>query len=77
LGEAREANRDFASPHVLQRYARRRRSADTLDALSFDALVRAFTWRAPPLVALRGFGMRVLDALPPLKRKLTAHAAGR
>jgi 2-octaprenyl-3-methyl-6-methoxy-1,4-benzoquinol hydroxylase/2-octaprenylphenol hydroxylase len=77
LGEAREANRDFASPHVLQRYARRRRSADTLDALSFDALARAFTWRASPLVALRGFGMRALDALPPLKRKLTAHAAGR
>jgi 2-octaprenyl-3-methyl-6-methoxy-1,4-benzoquinol hydroxylase/2-octaprenylphenol hydroxylase len=77
LGEAREANRDFASPHVLQRYARRRRSADVLDALSFDALARTFAWRAPPLVALRGIGMRALDALGPVKRKLVEHAAGR
>lgn len=77
LGEAREASRDFAAMHVLQRYARRRRSADTLDALSFDALARAFAWRAPPLVVLRGIGMHAVDALGPLKRKLTAHAAGR
>ena len=77
LAEARDAGRDFAAPHVLQRYARRRRSADTLDALSFDALARAFAWRAPPLVALRGIGMRAADALAPLKRRLAAHAAGR
>jgi 2-octaprenyl-3-methyl-6-methoxy-1,4-benzoquinol hydroxylase/2-octaprenylphenol hydroxylase len=77
LGEARDANRDFASRHVLQRYARRRRSADTLDALSFDVLARTFAWRAPPLVALRGLGMRALDALGPVKRKLVEHAAGR
>lgn len=77
LGEARDANRDFAAIHVLQRYARRRRSADTLDALSFDALSRTFAWRAPPLVALRGFGLRAVDAMGSVKRKLTAHAAGR
>jgi len=77
LSEARDANRDFAAPHVLQRYARRRRSADTLDALSFDALARTFAWRAPPLVALRGIGMRAMEALGPLKRKLSEHAAGR
>jgi 2-octaprenyl-3-methyl-6-methoxy-1,4-benzoquinol hydroxylase/2-octaprenylphenol hydroxylase len=77
LSEAREGGRDFAAPHVLQRYARRRRSADTLDALSFDALARAFAWRASPLVALRGLGMRAVDALAPVKRKLVAHAAGR
>ena len=77
LSEARDANRDFAAAHVLQRYARRRRSADTLDAWSFDALSRTFAWRAPPLVALRGLGMRVVDVLGPVKRKLIAHAAGR
>ncbi|HEY3521065.1 MAG TPA: UbiH/UbiF/VisC/COQ6 family ubiquinone biosynthesis hydroxylase [Rhodanobacteraceae bacterium] len=76
LSEAREANRDFAALHVLQRYARRRRSADTLDALSFDALARLFALRAPPLVALRGIGMRAVDALPSLKRRLVDHAAG-
>ncbi|MGN6312368.1 MAG: UbiH/UbiF/VisC/COQ6 family ubiquinone biosynthesis hydroxylase [Rhodanobacteraceae bacterium] len=77
LNRARDANRDFAAVHVLRRYARRRRSADTLDALSFDALSRAFAWRAPPLVALRGIGMRAVDALGPVKRRLVAHAAGR
>jgi 2-octaprenyl-3-methyl-6-methoxy-1,4-benzoquinol hydroxylase/2-octaprenylphenol hydroxylase len=77
LSEARDANRDFAAAHVLQRYARRRRSADTLDALSFDALSRAFAWRVPPLVALRGLGMRAVEALEPIKRKLVEHAAGR
>jgi len=77
LSDARDANRDFAAAHVLQRYARRRRSADTLDAWSFDALARVFAWRAPPLIALRGIGMYAVDALRPLKRKLTAHAAGR
>jgi len=77
LSEARATNRDFAAPHVLQRYARRRRSADTLDALSFDALARLFALRAPPLVALRGIGMRAVDALTPLKRRLADHAAGR
>ena len=77
LSEARDANRDFAATHVLQRYARRRRSADTLDAMSFDALARLFALRAPPLVALRGIGMRAVDALQPLKRRLADHAAGR
>lgn len=76
LGKARGAGRDFAALHVLQRYARRRRSADTLDALSFDALARMFAWRAPPLVALRGFGLRAVEVLKPLKRALSMHAAG-
>lgn len=77
LGEARDAGRDFAAQHVLQRYARRRRSADALDAWSFDALSRMFAWRAPPLVTLRGIGIRAVDALAPLKRAFSAHAAGR
>ena len=32
LAAAREAGRDIGAAHVLRRYARRRRSADTLDA---------------------------------------------
>ncbi|WP_414077658.1 FAD-dependent monooxygenase, partial [Staphylococcus aureus] len=53
LVAARDAGRDFAAPHVLRRYARRRRSADTLDARGFDALARIYAWQAPPLVAAR------------------------
>jgi 2-octaprenyl-3-methyl-6-methoxy-1,4-benzoquinol hydroxylase/2-octaprenylphenol hydroxylase len=77
LVAAREAGRDIAAPHVLRRYARRRRSADTLDAWSFDALGRIYDWQAPPLVAARALGVRLVDRLAPLKRRLAAHAAGR
>lgn len=76
LVAAREAGRDIAAAHVLRGYARRRRSADTLDAMGFDALARIYGWRAAPLVAARGLGVRVVDRLAPLKRRLAAHAAG-
>ncbi len=77
LVDARAAGRDIAAPHVLRRYARRRRSADTLDALGFDTLARIYAWQAPPLVAMRGLGVRLLDRLAPLKQLLGGHAAGR
>lgn len=76
LVEAREAGRDIASEQVLRRYARRRRSADTLDALGFDALARIYGWRSAPLVAARGLGVRLIDRLSPIKRRLAEHAAG-
>ena len=76
LVEAREAGRDFAATHVLRRYARRRRSADGLDAWSFDALARVYAWQASPLVAARGLGVRLLDRIGPLKSRLARHAAG-
>ncbi len=73
---ARRAGRDIGAAHVLRRYARRRRSADTLDALGFDALARIYAWQSPPLVAARGIGVRLLDRLVPLKRRISEHAAG-
>lgn len=76
LGEARDVGRDFAASHVLQRYARRRRAAGSLDALAFDAVERMFAWQAPGWAALRGLGVRAVDVLGPLKRALAAHAAG-
>jgi 2-polyprenylphenol 6-hydroxylase len=76
LVDARAAGRDIGAAHVLRRYARRRRSADTLDALGFDALARIYAWQSPALVAARGVGVRLLDRLTPLKRKLSEHAAG-
>ena len=76
LGGAHAAGHDFAAPHVLRRYARRRRVASALDAYSIDAIERVFAWQTPACIALRGAGMRVLNALPPLKRRLAAHAAG-
>jgi 2-octaprenyl-3-methyl-6-methoxy-1,4-benzoquinol hydroxylase/2-octaprenylphenol hydroxylase len=76
LVAAREAGRDIAANHVLRGYARRRRSADTLDALGFDALARIYSWQSPPLVAARGLGVRLLDRLSPIKHRLAEHAAG-
>jgi len=76
LVAARAAGRDIGAAHVLRRYARRRRSADTLDALGFDALARIYAWQSPAMVAARGFGIRLLDHLAPLKRRLSEHAAG-
>lgn len=77
LVAAHAAGSDIGAAHVLRRYARRRRSADTLDALGFDALARIYAWQSPPLVAAREFGVRLLDHLAPLKRRLSEHAAGR
>jgi 2-octaprenyl-3-methyl-6-methoxy-1,4-benzoquinol hydroxylase/2-octaprenylphenol hydroxylase len=76
LVEAREAGRDFAATHVLRRYARRRRSADGMDAWSFDALARIYAWQASPLVTARGIGVRLLNRIGPLKSRLARHAAG-
>ncbi|MBU6416394.1 MAG: UbiH/UbiF family hydroxylase, partial [Xanthomonadaceae bacterium] len=69
--------RDFTAPHVLQRYARRRRSEGALDACTFDAIERMFAWQSPAWAVLRGFGMRAVGAIEPLKRRLSAHAEGR
>lgn len=77
LTEARDAGRDIGSAPVLQRYARRRRSAAARDAWSFDALERVFAWQSAPLVAARGAGMALLKRLPPLRAVLAGHAAGR
>jgi 2-octaprenyl-3-methyl-6-methoxy-1,4-benzoquinol hydroxylase/2-octaprenylphenol hydroxylase len=73
---ARSAGSDIGAPHVLRRYARRRRSDDTLDARSFDALARIYAWQWPPLVALRGLGIGLVERLSPLKRLLSSHAGG-
>ncbi|MDE2308911.1 MAG: UbiH/UbiF/VisC/COQ6 family ubiquinone biosynthesis hydroxylase [Xanthomonadaceae bacterium] len=76
LVAARAAGGDIGAAPVLRRYARRRRSADTLDALGFDGLARIFAWRSPALVAARGLGIGLLDRAAPLKRRLAGHAAG-
>lgn len=76
LVAARDAGADFSAAHVLRRYARRRRSEDTLDALGFDALARAFAWRALPLVAARGLGVGAFDRCAPVRQRLARHAAG-
>jgi 2-polyprenylphenol 6-hydroxylase len=65
LVAARDEGRDIGAAHVLRRYAR-----------GFDALARIYALQSPALVAARGLGVRLLDRLAPLKRRLAEHAAG-
>ncbi len=44
--------------------------------MGFDALARIYAWQSPTLVAARGLGVRLLDRLDPLKRRIATHAAG-
>ncbi|MHB8309990.1 MAG: FAD-dependent oxidoreductase [Metallibacterium sp.] len=76
LGAARREGRDPGAATLLARYARRRRSSDARDAYSFDALARLFALQAAPVMIARGLGMRALQVMPALKRKLAQHAAG-
>lgn len=74
--EAMQRSVDIADENVLARYSRRRRSADSLDAVGFDAIERGFALDSAPLTALRGVGVRLVNRLGPLKQRLIAHAAG-
>ncbi|HET8553439.1 MAG TPA: UbiH/UbiF/VisC/COQ6 family ubiquinone biosynthesis hydroxylase [Rhodanobacteraceae bacterium] len=76
LRNAHDAGRDVGADHVLQRYARRRRSADTLDGRAFDALQRMFAWRTPAMASVRSLGMTAMNRFGPVKKRLMQHAAG-
>ncbi|HEY4146326.1 UbiH/UbiF/VisC/COQ6 family ubiquinone biosynthesis hydroxylase [Pinirhizobacter sp.] len=77
LLQARARGADIGATHVLRRYARRRRSADQIDALSFDALARIYAVQWPPVAAARALGVATLNRVAPLKNLLIAHASGR
>ncbi|UXI67420.1 UbiH/UbiF/VisC/COQ6 family ubiquinone biosynthesis hydroxylase [Tahibacter amnicola] len=77
IAQAHQDGRDFAAETTLRRYERRRRSDNTLSAFGFDAINRLFRSQFEPLVVLRGAGVRLVNALSPLKRLLAGHAAGR
>lgn len=72
-----EPSRDPGIETTLRRYERRRRSDNTIAAHGVDALARIFCVEAMPFVALRGAGIRLINAFAPLKRVLADHAAGR
>ena len=77
LIQARTANADIASAHVLRRYERRRRSDNTLAAHAFDAIQRVFGQDSMALAALRGAALGVVERVTPLKRMFARRAAGR
>ncbi len=73
---AQAGSEDVGDERLLARYARRRRSASTLDGLAFDAIERSFAWQSPALAMARAFGLRAVNRSGWLKAALAAHAAG-
>ncbi len=74
---AHAQGQDIGSAHLLQRYAARRRSDDTLAAYAFDGIERLFGTDALLPTLLRGPALGLVNRLPPLKRFFARHASGK
>nr|WP_246429023.1 UbiH/UbiF family hydroxylase [Pseudoxanthomonas broegbernensis] len=67
---------DWAAPHRLARWARRRLSDNTVSAHAFEGIDRLFSNTDPLATLLRGPLLGLAGKLPPLQRALWRHAAG-
>lgn len=76
VGAAQAARADWASPARLARWARARRSEDTLAAHAFDGINRLYTSDSMAAALLRGPLLGLAGRLPPVPRLLWKHAAG-
>ncbi|MDR1075404.1 MAG: UbiH/UbiF family hydroxylase [Xanthomonadaceae bacterium] len=74
--DAQSRRVDWTAPHRLQRWARERRSDNTIAAYSFDAINRVFSNQETHLSLLRGPLLGLAGKLPPLTRALWRRAAG-
>ncbi|WP_374605126.1 FAD-dependent oxidoreductase [Arenimonas sp.] len=74
--QARVRGSDFASPHRLARWARTRRSENTLAAYTFETINRAFSNDALLPTLLRGHALGLAGRIPPLTQLLWRKAAG-
>jgi len=76
IADAQARRADWTAAHRLQRWARRRRSDNTVSAYAFEGINRLFS-NADPLATLaRGPLLGLAGRLPPLQRALWRHAAG-
>lgn len=73
---ARASQRMAFGESDLQRWGRQRRSDATLAARAFDGLNRLYAVAEGPLAVARTLGLRLVDRLTPVKRKLAERAAG-
>ena len=76
VAAARQARGDWDSPSRLARWARQRRSEDTLAAYAFSGIDRLFRSENPAAVLLRGPMLGLAGRVPPLSRALWRKAAG-
>jgi 2-octaprenyl-3-methyl-6-methoxy-1,4-benzoquinol hydroxylase len=76
VGDAMAARADWSSPSRLARWARARRSEDTLAAHAFDGINRLYGSDSVAATLLRGPLLGLAGRLPPVPRLLWKHAAG-
>lgn len=67
---------DLGDPRYLHRYERWRKGENLAMMAVMDAFKRMFGSSLPPLVALRGLGLRWVDRALPLKRSIMRRAMG-
>jgi 2-octaprenyl-6-methoxyphenol hydroxylase len=76
LGEARQRGEDIGSAPVLARYARWRRADSAGLVAATDGFNRLFSNDNPALRLIRGLGLGLTGAVPPLRRAVLREAAG-
>jgi ubiquinone biosynthesis UbiH/UbiF/VisC/COQ6 family hydroxylase len=76
VAAAMAARADWASPSRLGRWARARRSEDTLAAYAFGGINRLYASDSVASVLLRGPLLGLAGRVPPVPRLLWKHAAG-
>ncbi len=74
--EAKQRRQDWASPHRLQRWARTRRSENTVAAYSFDAINTVFSNDEMHLTLARGALLGLAGRMPPLLSLFWKRASG-
>lgn len=73
---ARLLGNDPGEVKTLRRYERARKAENWMLGLSLDAIKRLFAVQSPPLPALRGGALRLVDRSPPLKHFFMRRAMG-
>lgn len=73
---ARTRGADFTAPQRLQRWARTRRSENSVAAHAFDAIHQVFAGDAMLPTLLRGHALGMAGRLPPLAHRLWERASG-
>lgn len=76
VSEAQRQRRAFDHPQRLARWARMRRSDNTVSALAFEQINRVYSTDAALPTLLRKPLLGIAGGLPPLTRALWRHAAG-
>jgi 2-octaprenylphenol hydroxylase len=74
---ARARDEDLASLKVLRRYERWRKGDNLLMMATMDGFKRLFGSSREPLRWVRNAGLKLTDALPPVKQIIMSHAMGR